>query len=298
MKNIRKPWSKILVLFFTACMLLGGGIAYAAPMLWSYPDDHLLISEVEYYGAPSSDPSSEWIEIYNPTNLSVPSDMLTIFAFNNTNNMVDILNLFATPIPDSPYVSIDSHCFLYIANNAAAFFNEYGQCPDLAENLDPTNCPATLSTHPSGSWSTRGLENNGSVLCLYGEGAADSVGWGTYTAPNNPSCYAVNALPALASPGESYLRGSNSPEWIGPGGEGTEIGLASTEQLDEVWNLSGSVDVPWEGPEVGACRQPTAIGLQNPQASAAQDGGYALLLFGLIGLAVTTTAIVWRKGQN
>lgn len=64
-----------------------------------------------------------------------------------------------------------------------------------------------------------------------------------------------------------------------------------------MWNLSGSVDVPWEGPEVGTYRQPTAIGLQNPRASAAQDSGYALLLFGLIGTAVTTTVIVWRKEQ-
>ncbi len=306
MKHIRKQWSKILVLFFTACMLLGGGIAYAAPMLWSYPDNHLLISEVEYYGSPSSDPSSEWVEVYNPTNRSIASYEFFIYAYNDTNNNeVTVLNLDypddihpVTPTPGPPYASVDSHCFLYIANDANAFFNEYGQCPDFAENLDPINCPATLSTTTSGSWTTIGLANDSSGLCLYSNTAGlDSVGWGS--GGTGALCIPViNPLSGGAAGGETYLRGSNSPEWIGPGGEGTEPVQPSTEQLDEVWHLSGSVNVPWEGPEVGVCRQPTAIGLQNPQASAAQDSGYVLLMFGLIGLVVTTTAIVWRKGQN
>jgi hypothetical protein len=295
-KNIRKQWSKILVLFFLACMVFGGSIAYAAPMLWSYPNDHVLISEVNYTGSPGTGAGTEWIELYNPTGNNISYE--TIWIFNNGGNLVEI----STPTPEpsgtiSPYPPINSRCFLYVAFDAGAFYNEFNQCPDYANVLDTINCPDTRNTY---YWEHTEIDNNDTSLCLYidfGNPVFDAVGWGS--GGTGTVCGPVTNPVPNGVIGESYLRGSDAPEWIGPGAEGEETpGAPLTEQLDEVWHLSGSVDVPWEGPEVGACRQPTAIGLQNPRASAAQDSGYALLLFGLIGLAITTTAIVWRKGQN
>jgi hypothetical protein len=277
-------------------MLLGGGIAYAAPMLWSYPDDHVLISEVNYTGAPGTGTGTEWIELYNPTNNDVSYETIDIYSSDGT--WIEV----PTPIPApsgtiTPYAPIGSNCFLYVAYDAATFYSEFGQCPDHAEMPDTVNCPNTNTVM---HWYTGEIIENDNSICLnlgfpFDHPQIDAVGWGN-GGSGIASCNPVtNPLPNGAV-GETYLRGSDSPEWIGPGAEGEETpGAPLTEQLSEVWNLSGSVDVPWEGPEVGACRQPTAIGLQNPRASAAQDGGYALILFGLIGLAVTTTIIVWRK---
>lgn len=299
MNNIRKQWSKILVLFFAACMLLGGGIAYAAPMLWSYPDDHVLISEVNYTGSPGTGAGTEWIELYNPTNNDVNYETINIHGSNGAWILVP------TPAAEPsgttvPYSPITSGCFLYLAYDAAAFYNEYGECPDYAGSSDIINCPNTGMIQ---YWYPTEINDGGDGLCLFinfYNPLVDAVGWGNISPAWSGWCDSVeNPLAGGAIQGETYLRGSDAPEWIGPGAEGIETPDAPlTEQLDEVWHLSGSVDVPWEGPEVGTCRQPTAIGLQNPRASAAQDGGYALLLFGLIGTAVTTTALVWRKGQN
>jgi hypothetical protein len=291
-KNIRKQWSMILVLFFLACMLLGGGIAYAAPMLWSYPDDHVLISEVNYTGAPGMGVGTEWIELYNPTNNDTASLFIDFYSNESFHAYVNT----PTPGPNgtvTPY-PISSHCFVYIAYDAATFYSEYNQCPDFANISDPVNCPNTIHAYYSNE-----IMDNDMNLCFFNGVLVDAVGWGNGNTGSNFCRSIVNPLSGNLASGETLLRGSDAPEWIGPGAEGVETpGAPLTEQLDEVWHLSGSVDVPWEGPEVGACRQPTAIGLQNPRANAAQDGGYALLLFGLIGLAVTTTAIVWRKGQN
>ncbi|MCA9977057.1 MAG: hypothetical protein KC413_14950 [Anaerolineales bacterium] len=279
-------------------MLLGGGIAYAAPMLWSYPDDHLLISEVNYTGSPGTGTGTEWVELYNPTNTDVNYENISVQSSEFF--WADVST--PTPGPEgtiTPYPPINSHCFIYLAYDAAAFYNEFNQCPDHAQISDPINCPEVDNIF---YWSYGEIPDNDNSLCLYIDyyynPMIDAVGWGS-GGEGNPGCAPIiNPVPN-GSVGETYLRGSDAPEWIGPGAEGEETpGAPQTEQLDEVWHLSGSVNVPWEGPEVGACRQPTAIGLQNPRASAAQDSGYALLLFGLIGLAVTTTAIVWRKGQN
>ncbi|MCP4424637.1 MAG: hypothetical protein GY803_09110, partial [Chloroflexi bacterium] len=54
-------------------------------------------------------------------------------------------------------------------------------------------------------------------------------------------------------------------------------------------------DVPWEGPETGVCRQPTEIGLLTSRARAVQNGGYTVSLFGLFGLFITLTILIWRQ---
>lgn len=277
-------------------MLLGGGIAYAAPALWSYPDDHILISEVNTTGAPGTGTGTEWVELYNPTNNDIAVGLMVL----RDSESEGFYAMAATPISTAtPYPPINSHCFIYFAYDASVFYNEFNQCPDYAHSLDIANCPDTFEMV---LWRGQDIDASNTSLCLYLDHydplAADTVGWGSGGTGSFPCVAVNNPIPGGAIAGETYLRGSDAPEWIGPGAEGEEIpGTPSTEQLGEVWNLSSNVDVPWEGPEVGACRQPTAIGLQNPRVSAAQDGGYALLLFGMFGLFITATVIVWRKGQ-
>jgi hypothetical protein len=275
-------------------MLFGGGIAYAAPALWSYPNDHILISEVNYTGAPGTGTGTEWIELYNPTNTDI--SYMSLIIHQSGSSLLSV----STPTPGpsgtiEPYAPINSGCFLYLTYDAGVFYNEFGQCPEHARISDTINCPDTNSLW----WNSGEIPDSDSSLCFYFDNYidfTDAVGWGN---GGTGDCTAANPLPGGVVTGETYLRGSDAPEWIGPGAEGEETsGAPLTEQLDEVWNLSSNVDVPWEGPEVGTCRQPTSIGLQNPRVSAAQDNGYALVLFGMIGLFITSTVIVWRKSAN
>jgi hypothetical protein len=60
MKQKKKKWHKWLAAFFTSCILLGSSLAQAAPLLWSCPHDHILISEGNFLGAPGTGPGSLW----------------------------------------------------------------------------------------------------------------------------------------------------------------------------------------------------------------------------------------------
>lgn len=289
MKKFRQNWPKYLVIFFLNCTFWGLGIAYAAPSIWSYPNDHILISEVKYTGAPGTGTGTEWIELYNPTNNDVNFE--SIFIWSSEGSVV----IIPTPYPAKPYPPIGSQCFLYLAYDAATFYNEYKHCPDYADILDTVNCP---NTNRSDHWQPD-IDNNDLTLCLdidYNNPMIDAVGWGTGGTGWSACNPVANPLLGGVVTGETYLRGSDAPEWIGPGGEGTEtLGTPTSEQLDEVWNLSDSVNVPWEGPEIGVCRQPTAIRLQNPRAHTVQNSGYILSFFGLVGLITTLTVLIWRQ---
>ena len=303
MKNhIQQKWHKWLAAFFAVCILCGSGLAYAAPMLWSYPNDHFLISEVNVQGAPGSGPGTEWIELYNPTGSDVDFDSLYIWGSE------PFLAQVPTPLPSPMTVipptqlPIGNSCFVYLAYDAGAFYNEFNQCPDFAEVYDTVNCPDTRTLL---YWHVSPIHDVNNSLCLYIDNyvstpMADAIGWGNGGGTSQPSCSPVaNPLPAPAlTPGITYLRGSDAPEWIGPGGEGAETpGAPLTEQLAEVWRLSSDINVSWEGPEAGVCRAPTAVTLQHPNAQAIQDGGTALALFGFIGLLLLAATWNWRYNK-
>lgn len=321
MKNIRQNWPKYAIIFFLSCMLSGISVAYAAPSLWSYPNDHLLISEVNYAGLPgATGTGTEWVEIYNPSSNTVNFD--TIYLNNNGNT-------FQASIPTrlpvngtiTPY-EINDRGFIYLAYDAAAFYSTFNQCPDFANMQNEAACPNVEAIH---YWQYGEIADLNGTLCMtvgLPLTMVDAIGWGVetpiagtcqpmdYPLPNPTGItylHGSNVSTGIELDGKraeatvtTYLRGDDVPTEIGPGGEGAEIaGTPASEQLGEVWNLSSDVDVPWEGAEAGQSRQPTAIKLQqNPHTRIAQNGGYLLSFFGFIGLALTLIILVWRQKPN
>jgi hypothetical protein len=299
MNDKRRPWRRWLAVFFAGCILLGSSLAYATSLFWSYPNDHILITEVNYQGAPGTGPGTQWIELYNPMDEDMPFVSIEIVKLAG----VAFIPTPTPPVPSTPTTySFSAGCFLYLAHDAGAFYTAYGQCPDYARFQDGVNCPDTQSL----SWNIDvSINEANDTLCAFirtehaTPGAplepaffTDAVGWGTGGAGTR--CGPVDhPLPAPAlTPGVTYLRGSDDP-WIGPGAEGDELpGEPLTEQLAEVWNLSSDVNVSWAGPEVGACRMPTAVTMQHTQANTVQNSGIVLALVGFIGLL--TLAVLWK----
>ncbi len=306
MNVLRKRALQVLVLFFVSCVLMGSTVAWAAPMLWSYPNDHLLITEVYSQGSPGEGEGTQWIELYNPTGADIENHGIHIYGSGG------LVMPVTTPTRNAaneytPYPPIRSHCSLYLAHDAAVFFNTFGQCPDFAVDKDLVNCPDTRDIHVYQVESIP-IDNGNETLCLnlwptLSE-ETDVVGWGTggdssygCSIAENPIAFGTSSpVFGTASPGETYLRGGDSPVWIGPGAEGAETpGNPYSEQLEEVWNLSRNIDVPWEGVETD-CRLPTAVQLkQTPQATAVQSGGYIAVFVGILGLLTLALIFVWSK---
>jgi hypothetical protein len=241
---------------------------------------------------PGSGPGTQWIELYNPTDDNMPFWDVQIYQVDTQ------LAVIPTPTPPvltpTPY-PFDAGCFLYMAYDAAEFYSEYNQCPDYAEVPDVINCPDTRRLH---YWQHSEINNTNETLCVFmrfpGTSSlfVDAVGWGT--SGSGTWCGPVeHPLPVPATmPGVTYLRGGDDP-WIGPGAEGEELpDQPLTEELAAVWNLSSEVNVPWAGPEAGACRVPTAVTLQHTQAHTAQNSGLILAFFGFIGLLIL--AVLWK----
>jgi hypothetical protein len=301
MDDKRRFLFRWLAVLFAGCIFVGSSLAYAASLSWSYPNDHILISEVNYQGVPGTGSGTQWIELYNPMDEDMPFVSIEIDQLAG----VIFIPTPTPPVPSTPTTySFAAGCFLYLAHDAGAFYTAYGQCPDYARFHDSVNCPDTQSL----SWHIDvSINEVNDTLCAFirtehaTPGAplepaffTDAVGWGT---GQNSFCgFVENPLPVpVMTPGVTYLRGSDNP-WIGPGAEGDERpGEPLTEQLAAVWNLSSDVSVPWAGPETGLCRTPTAVTMQQSQVYAVQSGGLILALFGFLGLL--TLSILWI-GRN
>lgn len=313
MNVLRKRALYVLILFFVGCVLMGSTVAWAAPMLWSYPNAHLLISEVYSQGSPGEGEGTEWIELYNPTGSDIENHGIQIIGTDG--RVMDVATptrvaVLGTPVY-TPYPPIKSHCSLYLAHDANIFLSTFGQCPDFAV-VGSVNCDNTRIIRDSTP-----IDDGDETLCLNlwdryytGTRTADAVGWGTggdgyggafgCSIAENPIAFGIDSpIFGTASPGETYLRGSDSPNWIGPGAEGVETdGNPYSEELEEVWRLSRDIDVPWEGVE-STCRLPTAVQLkQTPQATAVQSGGYVAVLVGILGLLTVALVFVWSKKDS
>ncbi|MCB9134880.1 MAG: lamin tail domain-containing protein [Anaerolineales bacterium] len=145
----------------------------------------LLISEV-LYDHVGTEPTGEWIEIYNAT--SSPVD-LTNFKIGDEETQGGGEGMYR--FPDGTTLLSDET--FVIANQATVFFAAYGFNPDFELNeTDPTVPNLT----PYTPWATGSinLANAGDEVLLLdpGNNVVDAVSWGTSTWAFNPSVPGVS----------------------------------------------------------------------------------------------------------
>jgi cardiolipin synthase len=164
------------------------------------PPDHLLISKVFYLGSTSLVTGSEWVQLYNPTAITVS---LTGYKLGDqavpgpTGFGVD--GMWQFPLGSN----IAPGQVLNVATTGRGFFNKYGRPPDFAFFSSDVPVPLMspyLQYTPNISFS---LANTGDEVLLLGstDQLVDGVAWGTGSMPGNVSCVAIdpNQYP-LSSP--------------------------------------------------------------------------------------------------
>ena len=179
------------------------------------PPHHLLISKVFYLGSTSMVTGSEWVQLYNPTPITVS---LTGYKLGDqalpgpTGFTVDGMWLF-------PFgSSLAPGQVLNIATTGRGFFNKYNTPPQFAFFSSDVPVPLMspyLQYTPNISFS---LTNTGDEVLLLGpaDQLVDGVAWkpplvGVDTLPGNVSCVAIDPnLYLYPTPSPSIAR---SPLW-------------------------------------------------------------------------------------
>jgi phosphatidylserine/phosphatidylglycerophosphate/cardiolipin synthase-like enzyme len=161
------------------------------------PANHLLVSQVYYLGSTSLITGSEWIQIYNPTAITISLSSYKIgdeetqggggFGFDG---------MWRFP----PTATIGPGKKINVAFTFRGFYEEYGRDPDFAffEGIDGVN-----KLTPYLAWTsavTLTLANTGDEVLLVGpdDQIVDGVAWGTGALPGNVPCPAI-APPPFAS---------------------------------------------------------------------------------------------------
>jgi len=160
------------------------------------PPNHLLISKVFYLGSTSVVTGSEWVQIYNPTPITVS---LTGYKLGDqavpgpTGYTVDGMWLFPLGSSLGPGQVIN------VATTGRGFFNKYNTPPQFAFFSSDVPVPLMspyLQYTPNISFS---LTNTGDEVLLLGSAdqLVDGVAWkpplvGVDTLPGNISCVAID----------------------------------------------------------------------------------------------------------
>jgi phosphatidylserine/phosphatidylglycerophosphate/cardiolipin synthase-like enzyme len=160
------------------------------------PPDHLLISKVFYLGSTSVTTGSEWIQLYNPTPITVSLTGYKVgdqVAPGSTGFTVDGMWLFPLGASIGPGQAIN------IATTGRGFFNKYQRPPQFAFFSSDVAVPVMqpyLQYTPNVSFS---LVNTGDEVLLLGpaDQLVDGVAWkpplvGVDTLPGNISCLAID----------------------------------------------------------------------------------------------------------
>lgn len=172
---------------------------------YSAPPNHLLVSKVFYLGSTSVMTGSEWVQIYNPTPITVS---LSTYKLGDqalpgpTGFTVDGMWQFPATASVAPGGLIN------VATTAQGFFNKYGRYPDYVFFGAGTQMIPYVSYTPNISFS---LANTGDEVLLLGatDQLVDGVAWGTGSLPGNVACLAIDPnLYPLSNP--SIAR---SPLW-------------------------------------------------------------------------------------
>ncbi len=174
------------------------------------PPDHLLISKVFYLGATSITTGSEWIQLYNPTPITVSLSGYKVgdqAVPGATGFTVDGMWMFP------PGAVITPNSVINIATTGTGFFDKYQRYPQYAF-FDSANHVPLLTRYitytPNISFS---LANAGDEVLLLGpdDRLVDGVAWGTGLLPGNVSCPAIDMSQyPLETPNPSIMR---SPLW-------------------------------------------------------------------------------------
>jgi cardiolipin synthase A/B len=174
------------------------------------PPNHLLISKVFYLGSTSVVTGSEWVQIYNPTPITVS---LTGYKLGDqalpgpTGFTVD--GMWQFPLGGN----IGPSQVLNVATTGRGFFNKYGYPPQIAFFSSDVPVPVMspyLQYTPNISFS---LANTGDEVLLLGptDQLIDGVAWGTGSLPGNISCPAIDMSQYPPNtPNPSIMR---SPLW-------------------------------------------------------------------------------------
>jgi phosphatidylserine/phosphatidylglycerophosphate/cardiolipin synthase-like enzyme len=179
------------------------------------PPNHLLISKVFYLGSTSVVTGSEWVQIYNPTPITVS---LTGYKLGDqavpgsTGFIVD--GMWQFPLGST----IGPGQVLNVATTGRGFYNKYLRPPHFAFFTSDVPVPLMspyLQYTPNISFS---LANTGDEVLLLGavDQLVDGVAWkslvgGADTLPGNVSCIAIDpAQYPFPTPSPSIAR---SPLW-------------------------------------------------------------------------------------
>jgi hypothetical protein len=169
------------------------------------PPNHLLISKVFYLGSTSIVTGSEWVQVYNPTNITVTLSGYKLgdqAAPGSTGFTVDGMWMFPPTVVITPGNRIN------VATTALGFFNKYGRYPDYVFFGAGIQMIPDIAYTPNISFS---LANTGDEVLLLGPAnqLVDGVAWGTGGLPGNVSCMAID--PNQYPLGNPYI--SRSPLW-------------------------------------------------------------------------------------
>jgi hypothetical protein len=155
------------------------------------PPDHLLISKVFYLGSTSVLTGSEWIQLYNPTPITVS---LTGYKVGDqavpgpTGFTVD--GMWTFPLG----ASLGPGQVINIATTGRGFFNKYGFPPHYAFFSSDVAAPLMSPYLQYTTNISFSLANPGDEVLLLGPSdlLVDGVAWGTGSLPGNVSCLAID----------------------------------------------------------------------------------------------------------
>jgi hypothetical protein len=160
------------------------------------PPNHLLISKVFYLGSTSAVTGSEWVQIYNPTPMTITLNTYKLGDQAQPGSpgfTVDGMWLF----PSTASIAPDG--LINVATTALGFFNKYGRYPDYVFFGAGTQMIPDISYTPNISFS---LANTGDEVLLLGSAnqLIDGVAWGTGSLPGHVSCVAIDPNQYAFSP--------------------------------------------------------------------------------------------------
>jgi len=155
------------------------------------PPNYLLISKVFYLGSTSTFTGSEWVQVYNPTPVTVT---LTGYKLGDqaapgaTGFTVDGMWQFPAGSVIGPGQTLN------VATTGRGFFDKYGRPPHFAFFTSDVPVPLMspyLQYTPNISFS---LTNTNDEVLLLGpiDQLIDGVAWGTGALPGNVSCFAID----------------------------------------------------------------------------------------------------------